>query len=51
MQGDPIPASTAGKLVMDIGFAVGAMVIAALAGTVGAFLVDNRAERAAAEES
>lgn len=51
MQGDPIPASTAGKLVMDIGFAVGAVVIAALAGTVGAFLVDNRAERAAAEES
>lgn len=46
MQGDPIPESAAGRLVMLAGFAVGLVLIAALAGTVGAYLLEDRRERA-----
>lgn len=50
MQGDPVPVSVAGRLVMIAAFAVGLVVIASLAGTVGAYLLDERRERASVEE-
>jgi voltage-gated potassium channel len=46
MQGDPLPSSAAGRLVMLAGFAVGLVLIASLAGTVGAYLLEDRQERA-----
>jgi voltage-gated potassium channel len=46
MQGDPVPTSVGGQLAMIFAFLVGLVVIAALAGTVGAYLVDERRERA-----
>ncbi len=45
-QGDPVPATAAGRVVMIAGFAFGVVVVASLAGTIGAFLVDDRRERA-----
>jgi voltage-gated potassium channel len=49
MQGDPVPSSTGGKLAMLAGFASGLVIIAALAGSIGAYLVDGRRERDAEE--
>lgn len=48
-QGDPVPASTGGQVVMVAGFAFSIVVVAALAGAIGAFLVDERRERAERE--
>ena len=51
LQGDPVPASVGGRIVMLLGLAFGLVVVATLAATVGAFLVDDRRERAAAEDA
>jgi voltage-gated potassium channel len=48
-QGDPVPSSIGGRIVMIAGFAFGVVVVAALAGAIGAFLVDERRERAERE--
>lgn len=50
LQGDPTPTTTGARLVMLAGFAFGLVVVATLAGSIGAFLVDDRRERADAEE-
>jgi voltage-gated potassium channel len=50
LQGDPVPASLGARIAMLLGFAFGLVVIATLAGTVGAYLVEERRERAVAEE-
>lgn len=50
MQGDPLPVSALGRIVMLAGFAVGLVVVASLAGTVGSYLFEERRERAEAEE-
>lgn len=49
LQGDPVPASIGGRIAMIVAFAVGLVVIAALAGTIGAYLIDERAERTTRE--
>ena len=49
LQGDPVPASLGARIVMLLGFGFGIVVVATLAGTVGAFLVEERRERAEAE--
>ena len=46
MQGDPVPETAAGRIVMIVGFGVGLVLIATLAGTVGAYLLEDRRERA-----
>lgn len=48
-QGDPVPASFGGRVVMILGFGFSVVVVAALAGAIGAFLVDERRERAERE--
>ena len=48
-QGDPIPHSTGGHVVMLVGFAWGVVVFATVAGALGAFFVDDRRERAEAQ--
>lgn len=45
MQADPVPESIGGRIVMLAGFAFGLIVVASLAGTIGAFLVEDRRER------
>ena len=50
LQADPVPVTTAGRLVMLATLAFGLVVVASLAGTVGAFLVEERRERATREE-
>lgn len=50
MQADPVPESVGGRIVMLAGFAVGLVLIASLAGSVGSFLIEERRERASAEE-
>lgn len=50
LQGDPTPTTAGARLVMLAGFAFGLVVVASLAGSIGAFLVDDRRERADAEE-
>lgn len=49
LQGDPVPATLAGRVVMLAAFLFGLVVVASLAGTVGAFLVEERRERAERE--
>jgi len=49
MQGDPLPQTALGRLVMLAGFAMGLVVVASLAGTVGTYLFEERRERAEAE--
>jgi voltage-gated potassium channel len=44
-QGDPVPESTIGRLLMIVAFALGLVLVATLAGTVGAFLLEDRRER------
>lgn len=46
-QGDPVPVTVLGRLAMNAGFVFGLVVIAGLAGLLGAFFVDDRRERAA----
>ena len=50
LQGDPVPSSAGGRIVMLGGFVFGLVVVASLAGSIGAFFVDDRRERAAREE-
>ncbi len=50
MQADPVPASVGGRVAMLIGFLLGLVLIASLAGVVGSYLVDERRERASTEE-
>ena len=50
LQGDPVPASTGARLAMLAGFACGLVVVATLAATVGAFLIEERRERASEED-
>lgn len=49
-QGDPVPQTTGAHLAMLAGFAWGVVVFATVAGSLGAFFVDERAERATREE-
>lgn len=49
LQADPSPATTAGRLVMLGAFAVGLVLVATLAGTVGAYLLEERRERMESE--
>ena len=50
LQADPTPASVGGRVAMLVAFACGLVIVASLAGTVGAYLVDDRRERAARED-
>ena len=45
-QGDPVPETGTGRLLMIGAFALGLVVVATLAGTVGAFLLEDQRERA-----
>ena len=45
LQGDPVPTTALGRLVMLVAFAVGLILVATLAGTVGAYLLEERRER------
>ena len=45
-QGDPVPATTGAHVAMLVGFAWGVLVFATIAGSLGAFFVDDRRERA-----
>ena len=47
-QGDPVPATAAGRMLMIAGFTLGLVLVASLAGIVGAYLLEERRERAAA---
>ena len=49
LQGDPVPTTTGAHLAMLAGFVFGLVIIASVAGTVGAFLVEDRRERAVGE--
>jgi voltage-gated potassium channel len=49
LQGDPTPSTTGARIAMLVAFAFGLVIVASLAGTVGAFLVDDRRERAERE--
>jgi voltage-gated potassium channel len=44
-QGEPVPESTGAHLVMLVGFAWGVVVFATVAGSLGAFFIDDRRER------
>lgn len=46
LQGDPVPRSVGGRIAMIVGFVIGLVVIASLAGIIGSFLVEDRRERA-----
>lgn len=48
-QADPVPGSVGGRLAMIAGFVLGVGVIGTVAATLGAWFVDDRRERAAAE--
>lgn len=50
LQGDPVPLTVGGRLVMLAAFAVGLVLVASLAGTVGAYLLEGRRERERADE-
>ncbi len=49
LQADPVPSSVGGRITMLGAFLFGVVVVASLAGTVGAFLVEERRERAELE--
>lgn len=44
LQGDPVPNTAGGRLVMILAFVVGLVLIASLAGVIGAYLVGQRDE-------
>lgn len=48
LQASPVPASVGGRIVMVVGFVIGLILVASLAGVIGSFLVDERHERASA---
>lgn len=50
-QSDPAPETVAARLTMLAGFAVGLVLVATLAGTVGAYLLEERRERSEKEET
>jgi voltage-gated potassium channel len=50
LQGDPVPETAIGRLIMLAGFSVGLVLVASLAGTVGAYLLEERREREQAEQ-
>ena len=50
LHADPSPTTTGARLAMLAGFSFGLVVVASLAGSIGAFLVDDRRERADAED-
>lgn len=50
LQGDPRPESTGARIAMLAAFACGLVIVASLAGTVGAFLIEDRQERAASDD-
>ena len=45
LQADTVPGSAGARIVMLVGFAFGLVIVASLAGTVGAFLIDERRQR------
>ncbi len=49
-QGDPVPLTAGARLAMVAGFAFGVVVLASLAGALGALFVEQRNERAAATD-
>lgn len=51
LQGDPVPTSAVARLAMLVGFVFGLVVIATLAGTLGAFLVESGNERSSGGRS
>ena len=51
LQSDPVPVSTGARIVMLVGLALGLVLVASLAGTIGSFLVDERRERAAVSDT
>ena len=51
LQGDPTPESTGARLAMLAAFACGLVIVASLAGTVGAFLIEDRRERDAGRDA
>ncbi|HUF00857.1 MAG TPA: hypothetical protein VMN35_00400, partial [Gaiellaceae bacterium] len=48
---EPVPSSAAGRVVMNLGFVLGLTVMAALAGTLGAWFVEARREHTYAERA
>ena len=50
LQGDPVPETVGARVAMLAGFVFGLVVVASLAGTVGAYFVDERRERAQVED-
>lgn len=45
LQGDPVPASAGARLLMLLGFAFGLVIVASLADTLRAFLIEGQRER------
>ncbi len=50
LQADPVPASVGGRIAMLAGFLFGLVVVASLAGAIGAFFLEERRERASTED-
>ncbi len=50
LQGDPVPATAGARIGMLVGFVFGLVVVASLAGTIGAYFVEERRERAVEAE-
>ncbi len=50
LQADPVPTTAGARIAMLVGFAFGLVIVATLAGTVGAFFIEERRERAEAED-
>ncbi|HSI79219.1 MAG TPA: ion transporter [Solirubrobacterales bacterium] len=50
LQGDPVPESVGGQVAMIVGFVIGLIVVASLAGVIGSFLIEERRERASSPE-
>ncbi len=50
LQGDPVPQTAGGRVAMMAGFVFGLVVVASLAGAIGAFFLEERRERASTED-
>jgi voltage-gated potassium channel len=48
-QGDPVPESAIGRLLMDVGFMLGLVLFATLAGALGAYFLGSRASAVEAD--